>query len=169
MSVRRTLNGFALAAAIGLAPGCSTSNPGSGNGAPAALVSGDWENDGSEFQIRIASFEGECAVRQASSDKANSTVLEIDLPVTGTTVAAGTYTLGAAETSGEIKVWDDTCQKTLVEDVTGTVTIDASFGSGSTASGSYSVQLSDGSTKTGSFSVAFCDTSMITSTSNCAR
>jgi hypothetical protein len=172
--VKRLLcrSGLCLAVGCGVMMGCGAA-PVSPASSPS-FVAAEWEAYPPEYQIRLTTFSGECALRQSSSNEANSSTLDISLELSAgqTTIPPGTYTVGSALVAGgayaALNVRDANCDKMGPDSTGGAVTLTSALGVvGSQTSGSYSIELADGSTKAGTFSAAFCDTSTVTATNSC--
>jgi hypothetical protein len=165
-------SGLWFAIGSGLVMGC-----GPGQVSPASgpsFVAAEWETYSPEYQIRLTSFSGECALRQSSSDEANSSTLDISFELSAgqTTIPPGTYAVGAVLVAGgayaALNARDATCHKMGPDSTGGAVTLTSALGVvGSPAAGSYSIQFADGSDAAGTFSAAFCDTSAVTPTNSC--
>ncbi len=174
----------ALLAAVLASPlACSSANHNSDDddddtSASHALVEAEWESYAPELQVRIASYTGSCALRQANADKENSTTLRISVEANSgaTSVPAGTYPVGSSSSPSPGTAYaalnnrDATCSKDGPDSVSGTVTLTTPLGvTGAAAKGSYSIRFEDGSTLSGNFDASYCDTSKVTGTSTCTK
>jgi hypothetical protein len=150
---------------------CSSDAAKPANGTPSgasSYVESEWENYSPQFQVRLASYSGSCALRQAGSDKANSRVLRLSFQVDAgqTSVLPGTYTVGKDLVTGgaiaAFNVRDASCNKDGPDSVSGTATLTTALGvPGTAAVGSFSIDFDDGSHQSGNFDANFCDTSTV--------
>jgi len=144
-----------------LSVGCSSSQSGPGGAGATSYAEAEWEVQSPAFEVKLASYSGECALHQSNGEKAGSRVLKISIqPAAGqTSIPPGTYELaetlvaGGARAANDVR--DAACAKLPngPHSMSGTITLKSVLGiAGSATSGSYSVQLDDGTTQSGDFS-----------------
>jgi hypothetical protein len=180
------------------AVGCGGATTGNGNGSPPATVKGSVggqpvPNTDTVGVVSTQSFPGPngtlqtqtfaevgvlnipntCAILQRHGEPASTKIFAVGVIATGTSVAAGTYTIQPSTSStlpramAEYSVTDANCNNTTTENaMSGTVTLTAAMSSSSSAvQGSFDVTMTNGDHLTGTFDAPVCHYDS-TSTSN---